>query len=111
MGWRRTIQKEIIEMDKLLVSVGQQLHGCTFQLHPRTIYNFKEKLAGTKKFSGVYVDYTRGEEPETLVGPMSQHIITLLTGLSESDIENLGGFAFVEPVTGKELFKKQTKND
>lgn len=98
-------------MDKLLVSVGQQANGCNFQLHPRTLYKFKEKLASTQKFSGVYLDYTRGEEPETLVGPMSQHIITLLTGLSESDIENLGGFAFVEPVTGKELFKNKTKND
>ena len=59
----------------------------------------------------MYVGYEGGKEPEELVGAMSQQIITLLTGLPEPTIEELGGFAFRNPVTGEEIFKKRVKNE
>ena len=61
------------------------------------------------KFSRVYVSYEQGKEPEELVGAMSQEIVTLLTGLEEQTITELGGFAFRNPVTGEELFKRGAK--
>lgn len=98
-------------MEKLLVRVGQQRGSCTFRLHPKTRAKFKEELTGDQKFESVYVSYDHTQNPEPLVGSMSQQIITLLTGLSEPAIEKLGGFAFVEPVTGKELFKNKKANE
>lgn len=98
-------------MDKLLVDVGQQGNGCVFVLSPRTRAKFKEELAGAKKFSRVFVGYKRQEEPTELVGAMSQQIITLLTGLPEPTIQELGGFAFRNPATGEEIFRKRAEDE
>lgn len=94
-------------MDKLLIDVGQQGNGCVFALYPLIQPKFEEKLAETNKFSRVYVGYERGKDPDELVGAMSQQIVTLLTGLPEPTIAQLGGFAFRNPVTGEELFKRE----
>ena len=94
-------------MDKLLIDVGQQGNGCVFVLSFKTRHRLKKELAETKRFSRVYVGYERGKEPEELVGAMSQEIVTLLTGLPEPTIAELGGFAFRNPVTGEQLFKRE----
>lgn len=98
-------------MNKLLVDVGQQGNGCVFELYPIIPAKFKDKLVDHQKFSGVYLSYDRSENPEQLVGAMSQQIITLLTGLPEPTIEELGGFAFRNPATGEEIFRKRAQNE
>jgi hypothetical protein len=107
---QQTALEEAIEMDKLLIDVGQQGNGCVFALYPIIQAKFKEKITRTTKFSRVYVSYEGGQKAEELVGAMSQQIITLLTGLPEPTIQELGGFAFRNPVTGEEIFKREAKN-
>ena len=98
-------------MDKLLVDVGQQGNGCIFELYPITPEPFEKELDSTQKFERVYVSYNKSEDPEQLVGTMSQQIIRLLTGLPEPTIQELGGFAFRNSVTGEEIFRKRALDE
>lgn len=91
-------------MDKVVIRVGRQLDGYTFRLDPRSRAKIAESLPGPLPASSVFLSFETRDDFERVHGPMWQHVAILLTGLSESQLRNLGGSVFVDAANGQALF-------
>jgi hypothetical protein len=58
--------------------------------------------------SSVFVSFDTQWSFERFHGPMWTQIAMLLTGLSEEQIQDLGGFSFVSPKDSEVVFESQT---
>jgi len=81
-----------------LVDVGKQMTGATFLLDHRTEAMLKSKIPGwTAPSDRVFLGFEKPWDWNQIQGPMWAQIVMLLTGLSEKQIQDLGGFVFVMP--------------
>jgi hypothetical protein len=91
-------------MSTIVVEIGKQMNGATFQLSPQT----RVALAQTGKqlpTSSVFVSYDTRSNLEAIHGPFWNHIVALLTGMSDDQIRGLGGFSVVSPTDNEVLFE------
>ena len=92
-------------MDKLVVEVGRQLDGCTFRLSPRTRTGLEDKLSNMPPATGIFIEIDTSDSFAQIHGPMWEQILSLLTGLSLFEIEKLGAYEFVDPVTRDVIYR------
>ncbi|HSF40656.1 MAG TPA: hypothetical protein VLT87_12745 [Thermoanaerobaculia bacterium] len=91
-------------MSQIVIEVGKQGIGATFQLSSRTERMLGSRMGGCPRVSSVFISFdTRNWDFDQIPGPMWAQIVMLLTGLDEQRIRDLGGFKFVNPVD-KEIF-------
>lgn len=91
-------------MKKVTVLVGRQRDGYVFRLQPtsRRMIMPKADLPGT--VSSIFVSFDEKHKFEQIHGSIMEHVITLLTGRSSDDLNQVGGFAVVDPVTEETLY-------
>jgi len=89
-------------MNPIVIDVGKQLEGYTFRLNPLTQQWLQEKYPKTDPVSSVYISFNSRDKMENLQSLMWPQILTLLTGLSETD--KVDQFSVVNPVTGQEIY-------
>ena len=93
-------------MAQIIVEVGKQRGGATFQLSPRTRLQLRDLLAEGVVASSVFLSFpdTRKafSDPQA---PWWEQVVLLLTGLSSEQIQRLGGFRFVDPADSEVLFE------
>jgi hypothetical protein len=89
-------------MPPIVVDVGKQMNGATFLLDYRTEAMLSAQIPGWAPPSDrVFLGFDKPWDWERIQGPMWTQIVMLLTGLSEKQIRDLGGFVFIMP-SGKE---------
>lgn len=93
----------------LVIDVGQQGDGCTFRLHPKSRRRLTAAFPEAQPLDSLYVSYDAGQQPESTLGSRWPGIAFLLTGLDESQIEQLGGFRVAEAASGRVLFSSRTQ--
>ena len=54
--------------------------------------------------SSIFVAFDTKHHFEQIHGPIMEHVITLLTGRSSDELNKMGGFAVVNPVTEETLY-------
>ena len=82
----------------IVVAVGKQSNGATFQLTPKTRGMLESRFPGWSPTpSSVFVSSSRQWDFERMNDPMWVQIVMLLTRLSEGQLQDLGGFRFVSP--------------
>ena len=86
-------------MEPLIILIGRQSDGCTYQLHPRSRKRIQEAFPETRIAPSVFVGYEGRAEFENLHAPMWGQIAQLLTGLSRDRLEVLGGVTIYDPAT------------
>lgn len=90
----------------IMISVGKQLNGAVFGLTPKTEIMLKSRLPGWSSVpNSVFISYDRPWDFEQMHGPMWTQIVMLLTRLNEQQIQELGGFTFVDPVDHEVFFE------
>lgn len=87
----------------ILISIGKQADGCTYELHPRSWKEISDKYSHARQVPSVFVGYKTREEFEELHGPMWKQIAMALTGLTWSQLEKMGGVAIYDPVAQREI--------
>jgi hypothetical protein len=92
-------------MAEIIVDVGRQMDGATFRLSPQTRARLTAQKMGSPLATSLFVTFPIREAFERHHGPMWNQIVMLLTGLSEDQIEALGGFRFVDPAGSEVLFE------
>lgn len=92
-------------MPDLVVDVGRQMDGATFRLSPQTRAHLATRKLGNPLASSLYVTFPAKGALENQDGRLWAPIVMLLTGLSEDQIEDLGGFRFVDPADTEVLFE------
>lgn len=91
-------------MSQIVVEVGKEMNGATFRLSPKARAMLASRFPERSPASSVFVSFDARENFEHMHGPMWTQIVMLLTGLSEAQIQDLGGFTFVIPSDSEVLF-------
>jgi hypothetical protein len=96
-------------MPKIVVEVGEQGNGTTFQLSPQSRAMLQEKGIPRPMASSLFVSHeTRsdyGRSPlQAVYGPLLTQVVIFLTGLPEAEVKELG-FRFVDPADSAVLYE------
>ena len=88
------------------VYVVDQGNGAVFQLTYEARKILDERLPGWSRGPrGVFLEAERRWNFSLMRDPMWAQVVMLLTGLNEQQIQELGGFIFVTPVSRAVLFE------
>ncbi len=82
-------------MSQIVVEVGKQMDGATFQLSPQTRAMLSSRSGQRLPASSIFVSGAK-QALGTMRDPMLSHIVALLTGLTDTQIRELG-FSLVNP--------------
>ena len=78
--------------------------GETYALEPRSLERLRRELGGRlRSHPRIFIAHETAADFEHVHGAIVPQIIQLLTGLSEDELNQLGGVSFQDPVTEKEL--------
>jgi hypothetical protein len=94
-------------MFPIVIEVGKQTNGATFRLSPRTEAVLASQTSDWSPASSIFVSFDTQWDFDRLHGPMWTQIAMLLTGLSEEQIQNLGGFIFMSPTDKEVVFESR----
>ncbi len=98
-------------MDRIIINVGQQLDGDTFRLHPRSKAELLKRFPGRSlPTTSIFTSYETKYNLESMYGSVLRHVAMVLTGFSEDQLEELGGFVVTDPVSGEKLFDSAGQN-
>ena len=90
----------------IVVAVGKQSNGAAFELTPKTQEMLKARIPNWSPAPNiVFVSYHRQWDFERMQDPMWAQIVMLLTRLNEQQIQELGGFTFIDPVEHEVFFE------
>lgn len=93
-------------MSQIVVEVGKQMEGATFQLSPHTRVALASETGKQPPAASIFVSYDAKHDFDSdQQGPFWNHIVALLTGLSEDQIRKMGGFSVVSPAGDEILFE------
>jgi hypothetical protein len=90
-------------MSQIIVEVGKQMDGATFQLSPQTRALLALQTGRQFPASSVFVSYGTRSDFQAAHGPLWEHIVAILTGLTEAQIREMG-FSVVSPTDSQVLF-------
>lgn len=94
-------------MSRIIVDVGKQMTGATFQLSPQTRVMLASRKLGLPPISSVFVAFDTKKAFDEKLGPIWVHVVMILTGLTEDQLEELGGYSFVSPADQEVLFESR----
>jgi hypothetical protein len=90
----------------IVVAVGKQMNGAVFQLHPKTKAMLEAKVPGWSPASNsVFLAFKWPWDFGRIQGPMWAQVVMLLTGFSEDQLQDLGGFTFMLPRDNEVVFE------
>ncbi len=95
---------EVLQMKDIVIDVGRQLDGFTFRLNPESRIKMREEFPDMSPASGVFISYENRQNFEKIGKAVWKHVAMLLTGLSDSQIDEFARFVFVSPADGKKIF-------
>lgn len=90
-------------MGTILINIGRQSDGCTYQLHPRSSDEIRSRFPRARPVPSVFIGYETQAEFEELHGPIWRQVALMLTGLSWEQIEAMGGVRLYDPVAEQEV--------
>ena len=90
-------------MAAILINIGRQSDGCTYQLYPRSRLEIGRRFPGVRPAPSVFVGYEAQSEFESSHGPMWQQIAMLVTGLSVGQMQEMGGVKLYDPADEREI--------
>jgi hypothetical protein len=84
--------------ERIDIAVGRQSDGGAYELEPLSRRLIDRRFPGLEPPGQVFVEYAKREDFERVHGPLWRHIALMLTGLTEEQLEELGGFRIFEPL-------------
>jgi hypothetical protein len=85
-------------MSSIVINIGRQSDGCTYQLHPRSRADIKKRFPAAQLVPTLFVGYDTQADFERLQGPLWKQIAMILTGLTWEQLEESGGVSMYDPV-------------
>jgi hypothetical protein len=93
----------VIKHANVVIHFGSQREGHTFRLHPLTNLWIQEKFPDRERVASVFIGFDRRQDIG-LPPSVWLHVATLLTRLPLEELNQLGGFSVVNPVTKQEVY-------
>lgn len=94
----------VFEQSKIVIDFGSQREGHTFRLHPLTLLWIQARFPDRERVMSVFIGFDRRQDIQQTPEPVWAHVATLLTGLLLEELNQLGGFSVVNPVTKQEVY-------
>jgi len=88
-----------------VIRVGHQSDGFAFRLDPRSYRRIFGEGADKSTRTTLFIGYDTKADVDQYNGPMWEQIVLILTQLPASKIRKLGGYRFIDSVTGKTLYE------
>jgi hypothetical protein len=88
-------------MSTLLINIGRQSDGCTYQLNPKSRAEVRRRFPGVRSVPSIFVGYETRSEFESIHGPMWKQIAMMLSGLTWEQIEEMGGVSMYDPMASE----------
>lgn len=92
-------------IDRLEIYVGRQSDGSTYSLHPTSYKLIRTRFPGVRPQPSLFMGRDTQAAYEVTNGASYDQIAMLLTGLSTSQMNELGGYRVVDPATGLVLYE------
>ncbi len=92
-------------MAQIIVEVGKQQDGATFQLSPRTKLQLRNLVSDGLLASSVFLSFDTRRAFSDPQAPWWEQVVLLLTGLSSEQLDRFGGFRFVDPADSEVLYE------
>jgi hypothetical protein len=85
-------------MSSIVINIGRQSDGCTYQIHPRSRADIKRRFPAAHLVPTLFVGSDPQADFETFHGTMWKQIAMMLTGLTWEQLEESGGVSMYDPV-------------
>lgn len=83
----------------LVIYFGLQGDGCTYLLDAKSRERIQTAFPEAKLVPRVFIGFNKEAEFERLHGPIWEQVATILTGLTDEQIQLLGGLQLYDPVS------------
>lgn len=97
-------QEPTVPQSKITIHYGSQRDGYVFRLDPLSLLWLKDNYPNQNRIDSVLIGYDKRHTPNQIAESIWGHISQLLTGFSINEINQLGGFVVVHPVTGEVIY-------
>lgn len=86
-----------------------QRDGCTYELHPNSQALVRKKFPEARTVGSVFIGHdTQASFARARQEAIWDHVAMILTGLTEDNLNQLGGYRVYDPVTGDVLLEPAT---
>lgn len=93
-----------MEQPKIEIHFGTQREGYTFRLRPKSLSWLEERYPHRRQVDSVFIGYDKHQDLQQLPESIWENIVQLLTGFSSEELNEIGGFRVVHPVTQQEIY-------
>lgn len=93
-----------MKQPRIEIHYGAQRDGFVFRLRPKSLIWLEENYPGRRQVDSVFIGFDQRHELEQIPISSWEHIIELLTGFSIDEMNEIGGFRVVHPVTEEEIY-------
>jgi len=94
-------------LEKITVWVGKDWDGFTFRLTPKARQMLRLKYPEASMLSQISISFNEKSGFEAIHGPIYRHVLELLTGLGQNEIEKLGGGVFIDAKSEQTIYETQ----
>ena len=93
------------------IRVGKQRNGTTYELAPKSRAALVEHLSSEPPpASSIFISHETRKNFEIEYGPVWEHVVGILTGLSTEEVEEIDEIVFEDPETSDILFAPRKTN-
>ncbi len=90
------------------ILIGRQGEGTSYGLHPNSLKLILKRFPRVHPRPTIFLGSYTQTDTEASVGSLYDQVATLLTGLSSRQMNELGGFRVVDPLTNLALYQSDT---
>jgi len=114
-GWlvQEVAEEQVSEgpLGPVQIDVGCQRSGCTYMLHPTSLAIIKKKFPHARMVHSVFLGSDNlMDGKELMQDAVWDHVAILLTGLTPSQLDELGGYRVYDPANERVLRKPPALN-
>jgi hypothetical protein len=84
--------------ERIDIAVGRQADGGAYELDPLSRKLIERRFPGLEPPRQVFLAYPKREDFKRVHGPLWRHVALMLTGLTDEQLEELGGFRIYDPL-------------
>jgi hypothetical protein len=93
-----------VEQPHIIIQINDQQDGYVFRLRPRSRLWLEQEYPEKYRVASVFIGFDKAEDVRQVQEPVWQQVANLLTGLLPDELNQLGGFAIINPSTGATVY-------
>lgn len=93
-----------MQSPKVIIQLSKQMDGYTLRLRPRSLIWLDEQHPDLARVSSVFIGFDKAATVQQIDESIWYQVAHLLTGLAHEALNDLGGFAVIDPTNSQTIF-------